>query len=127
MLRNAHAYIKLPISDPQRAKRFYVDVLGLTPEWEQDGHVWFNHADGSSLLIFPSSGKPSGDHDQCGWVVDDVEAEVADLQSRGAMFEEFPGRQFVNGIAVDGYFRAAWFRDSEGNLLNVRSKMPTGA
>lgn len=127
MLRNAHAYIKLPVSDPQRAKRFYVDVLGLTPEWEHDGHVWFNHADGSSLLIFPSSGKPSGDHDQCGWVVDDVEAEVADLQAKGVTFEEFPGRQFVNGIAVDGYFRAAWFRDSEGNLLNVRSKMPTRA
>jgi catechol 2,3-dioxygenase-like lactoylglutathione lyase family enzyme len=127
MLRNAHAYIKLPVSDPERAKRFYVDVLGLTPEWEYDGHVWFNHADGSSLLIFPSSGKPSGDHDQCGWVVDDVEAEVADLQAKGVTFEEFPGRQFVNGIAVDGYFRAAWFRDSEGNLLNVRSKMPTRA
>jgi hypothetical protein len=60
-------------------------------------------------------------------VVDDVEAEVADLQAKGVTFEEFPGRQFVNGIAVDGYFRAAWFRDSEGNLLNVRSKMPTRA
>lgn len=59
-------------------------------------------------------------------MVDDVEAEVAELRSRGVVFEEFPGRQFVNGIAVDGYFQAAWFRDTEGNLLNVRSKSPRG-
>ena len=122
MLKNAHAYTKLPASDPQRARRFYVERLGFTPEWEMAGHIWLNHADGSSILVFPSSGKASGDHDQCGWVVDDVEAEVADLRSRGVVFEEFPDRRFVNGISVDGPFRAAWFKDSEGNLLNVRSK-----
>lgn len=122
MLQNAHAYIKLPASDAQRAKRFYVDILGFTPQWEMNGHLWLNHADGSSILVFPSTGKASGDHDQCGWVVDDIEAEVADLRARGIVFEEFPGRRFVDGIAVDGPFMAAWFRDSEGNLLNVRSK-----
>lgn len=117
MLQNAHAYVKLPASDAQRAKRFYVDILGFTPEWEMNGHIWLNHADGSSILVFPSTGKASGDHDQCGWMVDDIETEVADLRSRGVVFEEFPGRRFV-----DGPFMAAWFRDSEGNLLNVRSK-----
>jgi catechol 2,3-dioxygenase-like lactoylglutathione lyase family enzyme len=122
MLQNAHAYVKLPASDAQRAKRFYVDILGFTPQWEMNGHLWLNHADGSSILVFPSTGKASGDHDQCGWVVDDIEAEVSDLRSRGVVFEEFPGRRFVDGIAVDGPFMAAWFRDSEGNLLNVRSK-----
>lgn len=122
MLQNAHAYVKLPASETQRAKRFYVDILGFTPQWEMNGHLWLNHADGSSILVFPSTGKASGDHDQCGWVVDDIEAEVADLRARGIVFEEFPGRRFVDGIAVDGPFMAAWFRDSEGNLLNVRSK-----
>jgi catechol 2,3-dioxygenase-like lactoylglutathione lyase family enzyme len=122
VLQNAHAYVKLPAIDPERARQFYLERLGFTPEWEYQGHVWLNHADGSSILLFPSSGKPSGDHDQCGWVVDDVEAEVASLRSRGIVFEEFPGRRFVGGIAVDGPFKAAWFRDSEGNLLNVRGK-----
>lgn len=124
MLQNAHAYTKLPASDPQRARRFYVETLGFSPEWEKDGHIWLTHADGSSILVFPSSGKASGDHDQCGWMVDDVEVEVADLRSRGITFEEFPDRHFVDGISADGYFTAAWFRDSEGNLLNVRSRTP---
>jgi hypothetical protein len=60
-------------------------------------------------------------------MVDDLEAEVADLRSRGVVFEEFPGRQYVDGIRVDGYFKGAWFRDDEGNLLNVRSKAPREA
>jgi len=124
VLQNAHAYVKLPSSDAQRARAFYVQVLGFAPGWERDGHIWLNHADGSSILVFPSSGKASGDHDQCGWVVGDLEAEVADLRSRGIVFEEFPGAQYVDGIRVDGYFKGASFRDSEGNLLNVRSKAP---
>ena len=127
MLQNAHAYVKLPARDPQRAKHFYVEILGFVPEWEKEGHIWLNHADGSSILVFPSTGKASGDHDQSGWVVDDIEAEVADLRSRGVVFEAFPGRQFVDDITVDGYFKAAWFRDSEGNLLNVRSRAPREA
>ena len=72
MLQNAHAYVKLPASDAQRAKRFYVDILGFTPEREMNGYIWLNHADGSSILVFPSTGKASGDHDQCGWLVDDL-------------------------------------------------------
>jgi catechol 2,3-dioxygenase-like lactoylglutathione lyase family enzyme len=124
MLQSAHAYTKLPASDPQRARAFYVETLGFTPEWEREGHIWLNHADGSSILVFPSAGKASGDHDQCGWIVDDIEAEVADLRSRGVTFEEFPGLRFLDGVTVDGVFKAAWFRDSEGNLLSLRSRAP---
>lgn len=127
MLQTGHAYAKLPTSDPGRARAFYVERLGFIPEWEFQGHIWLPHTDGSSMLVFPSSGRASGDHDQCGWVVDDVESEVADLRSRGIVFEEFPGRRFVGGIAVDGPFQAAWFRDSEGNLLNVRSRQRRGS
>jgi catechol 2,3-dioxygenase-like lactoylglutathione lyase family enzyme len=123
MLQTAHAYAKLPTRDAQRAKRFYVEILGFTPEWEMNGHIFLSHDDGSSILVFPSTGKASGDHDQCGWIVDDIEAEVTDLRSRGVAFEEFPGRLFVDNIAVDGPFKVAWFRDSEGNLLNVVSKV----
>jgi catechol 2,3-dioxygenase-like lactoylglutathione lyase family enzyme len=126
MLRNGHAYAKLPASDAERARRFYVDVLGLQPAWERQGHMWFDMEDGSSVLVFPSSGKASGDHDQAGWVVDDIDAEVTGLRRRGITFEEFPGNSYVDGITDDGHWRAAWFRDSEGNLLNVRSKAPRG-
>jgi catechol-2,3-dioxygenase len=66
MLKTAHAYAKLPAQDARRARNFYVEVLGFTPAWERNGHVWLDHTDGSSILVFPSSGKPSREHDQCG-------------------------------------------------------------
>ncbi len=51
--------------------------------------------------------------------VKDIVASVAKLKSRGVQFEEydFPGVKTNQGIADLGYEKAAWFRDSEGNLL----------
>jgi hypothetical protein len=65
-----------------------------------------------------------------GWEVDDIEATVAELRRRGVVFEvvDLPGLKTVNGIAeVAGNYpssgatgeKAAWFRDSEGNLLGI--------
>lgn len=124
MLQNGHVYAKLPASDFARARRFYVETLGFQPTWEGPGLARFECAGESSFIVFASSGKASGDHDQCGWVVDDIEAEVADLRRRGVTFEEFAGATFVNGIRDDPAGRAAWFRDPEGNLLNIRSNTP---
>jgi hypothetical protein len=64
------------------------------------------------------------------WTVDDIGTAVAELRTRGVAFEEFdlPGLKTVNGIAqVAGNYpskggigeKAAWFRDSEGNLLSI--------
>lgn len=124
MLHDAHPYAKLPAKDPERAKRFYVEVLGLHLGSERAGHMYFEHADGSTILVFPSSGTPAGDHDQCGWMVDDFDAEVAELRRRGVVFEEFPGGTYEDGVLVSGYYKGAWFHDTEGNLLNVRSRAP---
>jgi hypothetical protein len=64
-----------------------------------------------------------------GWEVDDIEATVAELQDRGVVFEEYdlPGLRTVERIAeIEGNYpskgigeRAAWFRDSEGNMLGI--------
>ena len=53
------------------------------------------------------------------WFVKDIVASVAKLKGRGVVFEEydFPGLKTNHGIADLGYEKAAWFRDSEGNLL----------
>ena len=57
-----------------------------------------------------------------GWEVDDIDKVVEDLRGRGVTFEEydFPGLKTVNGIAeLEGIERAAWFKDSEGNILSI--------
>ncbi len=84
--------------------------------------------------MFESSGAPSGSHTQLAWEVDDIEATVEELRRRGVVFEDYdlPGLKTVNGIAqVAGNYptrggigeKAAWFRDSEGNLLGIGQPM----
>ncbi|HYV33270.1 MAG TPA: hypothetical protein VE973_00265 [Candidatus Limnocylindria bacterium] len=52
-------------------------------------------------------------------MVQDLEAEMADLRSRGVVFEEydFPGLKTVNGVATMDGFKTCWFKDTEGNIL----------
>jgi predicted enzyme related to lactoylglutathione lyase len=80
------------------------------------------------------AGVPSGNHTQLAWEVDDVDATATQLRARGVVFEEYdlPGLKTVNGIAeVAGHYpsrggvgeKAAWFRDSEGNLLGIGQAM----
>src|SRR6266516_2452749 len=100
-LSRANAKAALPVEDLARARAFY----------EESGD--------SGFLLFPTGGRPSGQHTQMAWFVKDIAATVAELRSRGVRFEEydFPGLKTVDGIADLGYEKSAWFRDSEGNLL----------
>jgi len=56
-----------------------------------------------------------------GWGTDNLEAEVDDLRGRGVVFEEYdlPGLKTENGIATSTAGKAAWFTDTEGNILNL--------
>jgi catechol 2,3-dioxygenase-like lactoylglutathione lyase family enzyme len=120
---------RLPAQDLERARAFYAEKLGLVAVEERPGGLRYRCGNGW-FALFASSGAPSGAHTQMGWEVDDLEATVAQLRRRGVVFEEYdlPGLKTVNGIAeVAGNYpsrggvgeKAAWFRDSEGNLLGI--------
>jgi catechol 2,3-dioxygenase-like lactoylglutathione lyase family enzyme len=119
---------RLPAQDLERARAFYAEKLGLEPVEERPGGLRYRCADGQ-FALFASAGAPSGSHTQMGWEVDDIEAVVAELRSRGVVFEhvDLPGLRTVEGIAeIEGNYpsagtgeRGAWFRDSEGNLLGI--------
>jgi catechol 2,3-dioxygenase-like lactoylglutathione lyase family enzyme len=117
----ANAYGKLPAQNVARARAFYADKLGLTPYKEHADHLYFE-VGRTTFIIFPSTGTPSGTHDQLGFIVDDVESTVARLLSKGVTFETFPGppgATMKNGIMDRGSMKAAWFKDTEGNLISI--------
>lgn len=129
MLKTARVATRLPATDLERARAFYAEKLGLEPSEERPGGLLYRGA-GGEFALFESTGASSGDHTQMGWEVDDLDATVAELRARGVEFEEydFPGLTTVDGIAeVAGNYpskggvgeRAAWFRDSEGNMLGL--------
>jgi catechol 2,3-dioxygenase-like lactoylglutathione lyase family enzyme len=111
-----------------RARRWYADKLGLLPVEEREGGLRYECAAGV-FCLFASSGSSDGTFTQMGFTVDDIEATVAELRSRGVVFEEYgiPRLPMVNGVVdIPGNYpskgsgeRGAWFRDSEGNLLGL--------
>ncbi|HZC69662.1 MAG TPA: VOC family protein [Jatrophihabitans sp.] len=133
VLARSDVAARLPAQDLERARAWYADKLGLEPAEERPGGLKYRC--GSTIFaLFATSGRPSGEHTQLGWRVDDIEAAVAELRERGVVFEDVrvPGLTTVNGIAdVAGNYpsdggvgeRAAWFRDSEGNMLGLGQRM----
>lgn len=120
---------RLPARDLERARRFYAEKLGLEPVDERPGGLLYR-CSGMDFALFTSTGASAGTFTQMGWEVDDIEAVVAELKRRGVVFEDVdvPGLRTKDSIAdIDGNYpskgargeRAAWFRDSEGNLLGV--------
>ena len=128
MLNQAKTATRLPAQDLDRARKFYAEKLGLHPAEERPGGLLYVSANGE-FGLFASAGSASGDHTQMGFEVEDIEATVAELRSRGVVFEEYdvPGLRTRDGIAdIEGNYpskgsreRAVWFHDSEGNLLGI--------
>lgn len=121
MLSSARTYATLPAADLDRARRFYEETLGFVPVDVQPRGVRYEGAGGARFLVFPSSGRASGSHTQIGFQVDDITAEVAELRSRGVVFETYEMPEFDRQtmIATFQAIRSAWFKDSEGNLIGL--------
>jgi predicted enzyme related to lactoylglutathione lyase len=121
MLSNLHMYATLPAADMERAKRFYAEKLRLTPYQETEAGNFYCCQGDSEIFVFASGGTSSGTHTQAACVSEDIEAEVAALKAGGVTFEEYdtPYLKTVDSIAVTGPVKAAWFKDSEGNVLGL--------
>jgi catechol 2,3-dioxygenase-like lactoylglutathione lyase family enzyme len=122
MLADHPIHTALPATDLERARRFYTEKLGLTPETAlpdmRDG-LFYCCGGGTRFLLFPSPSAASGTHTQMSWKTNDIDADVAELKARGVVFEEYdtPEVKTVNSVATIGQSKGAGFKDSEGNLL----------
>ena len=121
MLQKAPVYAYAPASDIARARKFYEQKLGFTPGKESGEGVAYDCADGTSFFLYPSQYAGTNKASTLFWQVGDVEKEVAELKARGVTFEEYdmPEIKTLNGIATSDDGRAAWFKDSEGNILAI--------
>lgn len=124
MLSNAPVSAALPASDIQRAKKFYQETLGLEVMTDNEGGTTFKGGNSTYFLIYPSSFAGTNKATAAGWDVEDIEAEMNELRQKGVIFEEYdlPGIKTVNGIADFGGEKAAWFKDSEDNILALSQR-----
>lgn len=120
-LSDALAVTTIPVTDLETAKPFYVVVLGLPLLDESPFSLRFGAGRGSQISVYRRPPIERG-HTAAHFEVADIEAAVADLRSRGAVFEEYDSgpTATTNGIAQIGPARAAWLKDPDGNVLGLR-------
>jgi catechol 2,3-dioxygenase-like lactoylglutathione lyase family enzyme len=119
MLSRCRVHTTLPTADVDRLRAWYEGVLGFTPMAIRPNAVLYETTPGSVFAISRGSALSSSTHTQMAFTVGDVDAEVAELKSRGIVFEEYEAPRTDGGIATIGPGRAAWFKDPDGNLLAV--------
>jgi len=130
MLNDSKVEANIPASDLQRARDFYADKLGLTPSAEYGGEALaYRTAGGTAFNVYRTEYAGQAGHTIAQWHVDDIDAQVRDLKAKGVAFETYdmPGVQWDGEIAeIPGMGRAAWFKDSEGNIMCV-DQGPSGS
>ena len=121
MLSGRHLLPTIPARDLARARAWYADKLGLTTDQEEAEALLYRRGEDRLFLLFSSSAAGTAQHQLAAWVVEDLVAEVTELRARGVQFEEYDqlGLRTVDGIAVTPVGKAAWFKDSEGNVLTM--------
>lgn len=124
MLPQRTVHPTLPVSDMDRAREFYEGKLGFNVFDENEEGVFYRAAEGTFLALYPSSYAGANPGTGAVFFVPDVTAEVDELRAKGIEFEEydFPGLKTENGMATLGFYRAAWFKDPDGNILGIFEK-----
>jgi catechol 2,3-dioxygenase-like lactoylglutathione lyase family enzyme len=124
MFGNTPLHPVLPASDLERAKRWYSEKLGLDPVSEDEYGGLQYETGGGTFLVYRSEFAGTNRATAAGFRVEDFDSAVASLRANGVVFEDVDFGEF--GATVDGVIsmpdstdKAAWFKDSEGNILSL--------
>jgi len=120
-LSEAKAHATVAVSDMDRALAFYRDTLGFTPVFQMEGATTFVCGGGTLLDVYASEFAGTGKSTAASFEVADLKAVMAELRSRGVVFEDYAMGELktVDGVADAEGVRGAWFKDPEGNILGV--------
>ena len=127
MLSKASTTTMLPVADVERASRFYAEGLGLTQRATgADGMPVFDAGNGYGIGLLQSEPGSQSARTVLSFEVADLTAEIRELEGRGVVFEDYdlPDLKTENHIASMGNERAAWFKDTEGNILCLHELVP---
>jgi Glyoxalase/Bleomycin resistance protein/Dioxygenase superfamily. len=127
-LADSMAVTTIPVTDLEQTLPFYRDVLGLRLLEQTPFALRFGCGAATQISTYKRPPIERG-HTTCHFEVADIEAAVAELRSRGAVFEEYTSGPLVttNGIAQMGpTVRGAWLKDPDGNVLGLRQGATPG-
>ena len=126
MISDGQAVATLAASDMDRARTFYEQTLGFSVVQETPMGLLFRGGKGTGFFVYPSEFAGTNKATAISINVDDLEATVGDLRSKGISFLEFdyPGFEMKDGIAHTPEGPGAWFTDPDGNIISI-AQMPS--
>lgn len=123
MFANTDAAANLAVKDLARARKFYEGTLGLK-QVDAEGEELIVYQSGHSKInVYRSKYAGTNKATAVTWQVDDVDNVVQQLKAKGIAFEHYdmPDTKLVGDVHVAGDMKVAWFKDPDGNILNIAS------
>jgi catechol 2,3-dioxygenase-like lactoylglutathione lyase family enzyme len=125
MLSAKEAIATVAVKDLQAAAKFYEGKLGLK-EVSREGEELIAYRCGNSVLnVYRSVYAGTNQATAVAWAVgDDIDDIVRALKAKGVTFEHYdlPGMTLEGDVHIGGDMKVAWFKDPDGNILNLVSR-----
>jgi predicted enzyme related to lactoylglutathione lyase len=120
MLKTSKAFSSFSVDDLSKAKEFYGQTLGVKVS-ESDEGLELKPSGDASVFLYPKPNHKPATFTVLNFMVDDIEAAVAELKKSGVTFEKYEGEITTDekGIHRNGGPTIAWFKDPAGNILSV--------
>jgi len=117
----------IPATDVGRAKKFYQNNLGFKVLEEREGAVLLSSDKGAELTIYERPTPTKADHTVMTFEVKGLENQIKDLEKSGVKFEDYDMPEInlktKDHIASMENEMAAWFKDSEGNIICLHENL----
>ena len=124
MLGNKDAAANIAVKNLETAKKFYEDILGLTQVGAEGQELIVFKSGNSTINVYRSQYAGTNRATAVTWVVGgEMEGVVQQLKAKGVAFEHYdmPDMTREGDIHVAGTMKVAWFKDPDGNILNIVS------
>ena len=122
MLSDKDAAANIAVKNLETARKFYEDKLGLKQVGAEGDELVVYKSGNTILNVYRSQYAGTNKATAVTWTVgDDVEGIVRGLKAKGVVFEHYdmPDMRLEGDVHVAGDMKVAWFRDPDGNILNI--------
>ena len=122
MLGSKDAMATIAVRDVKAARKFYEGKLGLKLDSADMPDAPVYQSGSSKVLVYQSQYAGTNKATAATWPVgDNIEEEVQALKAKGVAFEHYdmPGMTRDGDVHVGGDMKVAWFKDPDGNILNL--------
>lgn len=125
MLGDKDAAANIAVKNLEIAKKFYEDTLGLTQVAAEGQEVIVLKSGNSTVNVYRSQYAGTNKSTTMTWVVgEDIESVVQQLTAKDITFEHYdmPGVTREGDVHIAGDMKVVWFKDPDGNILNIASR-----